>query len=251
MKTKQLLVILATAIVSPAVSMAASLKTKSGTVFREAKMTAATADKVKIFHADGIQWVKLDDLTLESKTLILAMPNYATLKEAAERQDKADQESARAATEAADQKATLDAIVRIHFTCLKGRILQVLSDGVILTDCESWHGEHTPFKSDHEGLNHFMPLLDKTGNCFVVCDTTGLTDGKQFWQPVGLNGTYSYQSVLGAKITVEAYTSNLTEKAKALKEYRVPDADIVTAVTKKLDLKRYSYSTKIAPPPDN
>jgi hypothetical protein len=180
-------------------------------------------------------------------------------KQDKERQDRLDEEKATRDKErqdkldaAADREAamdkTLSAIVRIHFTCIKGSILQVLSDGVILTNCENWHGEHTPFRSDGEGLNHFMPVREKAGNCFVVCDTTGLTDGEQFWQPVGLNGTYSYRSVLGAKVTVKAYTSNLAEKAKNLSEYRVPDADIVAAVTKKLDLKRYSYSTKIAPP---
>ena len=184
--------------------------------YTDVTVTKINPDSISIRHDSGTRTVPFDELPDDARKKL------GMTVEAVEGHRTAIADEANRKKEAADVQMREEGLSELLFSRVSGKVLQVLDDGVLLTDAKKWMGmmEKKSYFDSGEYANitlhsaYELPI----GVCVVSCDTTGIVDGHLFTRVVGSAGTFTYTTALNTRKTCNAYTTDLKAACKTLAE---------------------------------
>lgn len=198
------------------------LKTKDGKEFTEVKVTGYDAVQLKIMHAAGMARIPFQKLPEEIQKAFGYDPAKAADHLAGESAQKAVREESQARA----------ALVNSSRKIFVGKIFQVAERGVLLENVQWGIGKKEEVGNEERVLTGMANGLHKSGPTYgtrtttdwdyvmrplgedlvmVKCKTSDLVDGGAFTGVVYPFGTYSYTAVSGARKTIKAYTTSVSE----------------------------------------
>jgi hypothetical protein len=213
--------------------LAAEDKIKFDTLldYKNVTVTKVEPDGIRIMHESGAAKIPIEKIPEDIRKQ-LGMNEDAA---------KAHREVVRAQEQKAavqDQKQQLLATKRLIF---KGSVFQVADGGLLLRNVSYTDGtirkveKKIPYKVQTGGPNAMYPNAKTTYETryktewvevqdvrsfgeniiFVECDTSGYVDRSVFSGTVYPNGTYAYTSLIGARNTIPAYTTDASKVLRA------------------------------------
>ena len=221
----------------------AELSLVDGKLYSEVTVTKIEADSISIIHSGGAARIPFNKLSVADAQ------KFGLSQDGA---DKASEEKRKAAEDrvaAAKQSETVKNVVALYFMQINGRVLQILEDGVLITDAKVWNGRHTAFPDAIKGVWTHMAQQHELDLAFVRCRTTGIVDGQFYAAIVGETGTFSYTSTIGSTRTVRAFQSDLEEAWNSIALARlVPKESVIAHARSRYSLDRMIFETPLEKP---
>lgn len=203
-------------------SWAEDITTTTGKQYTDVTIARVEPDGIVVTTDSGIERISFDILSKELQTKYGYDPQRAAKFRAAVQVANAQRQVATDATMAAMKqqeatKAAVEAVLNakppkgqtgkpgIHVLRVNGRVLQILSDGILLAG--EWLNQVVEPAIDGQdpesggGVIIREPLL-------ILCPSSKYVDGDKFSGVIYPAGTYTYTSTLGADKTVRCYAVN-------------------------------------------
>jgi len=218
----------------------AALRLIGDQILHDVTVRKIMPDAVSVIHSSGVVTIPFEKLSPEdSKTLGISKESTTKAREEKEAKRKADAESTR-------QSELLDTLASSFFTRVRGKVLQVMPKGILLTDVKILTGFYETVEGLRPGMLTHLARTRDLDKCFVLCDPSGLVDGAGYTAIVGNDGTYSYENTLGANVTTTLYNAYLPDIcARQAHAYRLPPENLLALVKDRYDFKREIFDTPL------
>jgi hypothetical protein len=196
-------------------------KTSDGKVYLNVKILSKDNAYVTILDRDGGGKILISSLSPEIQKSLQYDPTAAKSQLVNEQQAIDEEVREKAASK----------ILYAHQLTAKGKIIQVLDNGIILSFIGISTQTHIvaepyvapPSEDQVRTIGIQLAYRDREvpygineERAFIPCNTTGLADNDHWEGIVWRNGTYSYQMVVGSVATIPKYTTDRKEAYAAL-----------------------------------
>lgn len=181
-------------------------------------ITRITPSSIRIIHSGGATTIPFDKLPQSVRE------NLGLTEEAA----KKHRDKLMVGKKAADLKSRKRRVIEKYKLSMTGRVSQVLTKGLLLNDVRYTDGSKVERKIrykvkvggptalypnrktryEYRYKSEWVLKVKTSGVVFVECETSGFVDDSTFGSAVFSNGTFTYETVLGAAKTIRAYTTD-------------------------------------------